>query len=277
MFCAMSREQLNRSTITIKNSGAACFNSSASKPQPSAALFDFSLATASCTSPSVHLVSVKSFGRLICTVLPQNISDKEVANWFADGCSTIVRPNDFRVKPRKKRQWCGEEIYRIILNDFHVPIICIYTITTCARISLGTFSEREMPLSAEQNIIFKYPNTTIKYQEDNPKTTGSKARQRFEKYKASQTIGETTAAGANWQDPADDFEKRLFKSTPTIEKFRGTDSKRGAEENTPDPEASARAKVAKNVTHCTLESVAVAPASNAKVETGKTEMSAATT
>jgi hypothetical protein len=28
------------------------------------------------TSPKVHLGSVKSFGRLICTVLPENISDK---------------------------------------------------------------------------------------------------------------------------------------------------------------------------------------------------------
>jgi len=141
---------------------------------------------------------------------------------------------------------------------------------------LGLPCKREMPLSAERKIALKNPNTTIKYQGDNPKTPGSKANQRFEKYKASQTIGEATAAGANWQDLAGDFEKGLFTITPTIEEFRGTGSKRGAEESTPDREASARAKVAKDVTPCSLESVALAASSSAKVETSKVEMSAAT-
>ena len=128
-----------------------------------------------------------------------------------------------------------------------------------------------------KKIALKNPNTTIKYQGDNPKTPGSKAHQRFEKYKASQTIGEATAAGANWQDLAGDFEKGLFTITPTVEEFKGTGSKRGAEESTPDREASARAKVAKDVRPCSLESVALAPSSSAKIETSKVEMSAVRT
>eukprot|EP00435_Cladocopium_sp_Y103_P048217 s1031_g14.t1 len=57
--------------------------------------------------------------------------------------------------------------------------------------------------------------------------------------------------------------------------LRGTGSKRGAEESTPDREASARAKVAKDLTPCSLESVALAPSSSARVETSTVEMSAA--
>ena len=70
--------------------GGTGFNSSATKPQPCAALFDFSLATASCASLSVHLGSIKTCGLLILTVLPEKyfgqVSRKFICRWMLHDC-----------------------------------------------------------------------------------------------------------------------------------------------------------------------------------------------
>ena len=54
---------------------------------------------------------------------------------------------------------------------------------------------------------FEKCGTKIMVQMENPKKLGSKAWDRFEKYKHARSIGEATQAGANWQDVSVDFEK----------------------------------------------------------------------
>ena len=48
-------------------------------------------------------------------------------------------------------------------------------------------------------------------QQNNPKKVGTKAWERFEKYKHATTIGEANEKGANWQDVSSDFEKGFLR------------------------------------------------------------------
>ena len=129
-----------------------------------------------------------------------------------------------------------------------------------------------MPLSQLQIDALKAPTTVIEIQTENPKKPGSKAAERFDRYKMATSIQEATRQGANWQDLSADFEKGYLKIpslTPMDVEAQGS-TKRGAPEGTPDREADARSK---------LPSTAIVPRVLAPepVESGaKVEMSAAT-
>ena len=125
-----------------------------------------------------------------------------------------------------------------------------------------------MPLSAEQKLVLKSSSTKVKFEQENPKTPGSKAYQRYDKYKSSNTIGEATHQGANWQDLTVDFEKGWL-TTPDSPGIMEVDvasgAKRAHTEGTPDREATSRAKaLARETEH------------HQHVETQKVEMSPAT-
>ena len=96
-----------------------------------------------------------------------------------------------------------------------------------------------MPLSEEQTKLLKSDSTIINFLAENPKKVGSKAWERYEKYKAATTVGDATRLGAQWQDLSADFEKKYLH-------FKDVDMnpavKRGAPEGTPDREGNARAK-----------------------------------
>ena len=49
-----------------------------------------------------------------------------------------------------------------------------------------------MPLFAEQKLVLKSLSTKVNFEQDNPETPGSKTYQGYDKYKLSDTIGETT-------------------------------------------------------------------------------------
>ena len=57
-----------------------------------------------------------------------------------------------------------------------------------------------MPGSQEQISALKNGETKIAIQMENPKKVGSKAWDRFDRHGHAETIGETTQAGAHWQD-----------------------------------------------------------------------------
>ena len=126
-----------------------------------------------------------------------------------------------------------------------------------------------MPLSEEQNKLLKTNETTISFRDENPKKPGSKAWERFEKYKKAKTIGEATTLGAQWQDISADFEKEFLT-------FADVDmpvlSKRSAPDGTPDKEAKARSRPRPAQVH---EGAVSAP-SNQEVANTQLEMSAAT-
>ena len=141
-------------------------------------------------------------------------------------------------------------------------------------ISIVSTDSGDMPLSQLQIDALKTPTTVIEIQTDNPKKPGSKAAERFDRYKMATTIQEATNQGANWQDLSADFEKGYLKirdiKPADIEMEAQGSTKRGAPEGTPDREADARSK---------LPSTAVVPRALAvePVESGaKVEMSAAT-
>ena len=96
-----------------------------------------------------------------------------------------------------------------------------------------------MPLSEEQTKLLKSDSTIINLLAENPKKVGSKAWERYEKYKAATTVGDATRLGAQWQDLSADFEKEYLH-------FKDVDMnpavKRAAPEGTPDREGNARAK-----------------------------------
>ena len=46
----------------------------------------------------------------------------------------------------------------------------------------------------------KIPGTAVSIQQGNPKNSGTKAHECFEKYKGAETIGGALSKGANWQD-----------------------------------------------------------------------------
>ena len=141
-------------------------------------------------------------------------------------------------------------------------------------ISIVSTDSGDMPLSQLQIDALKTPATVIEIQTDNPKKPGSKAAERFDRYKMATTIQEATNQGANWQDLSADFEKGYLKirdiKPVDVEMDAQGSTKRGAPEGTPDREADARSK---------LPSTAVVPRALAvePVESGaKVEMSAAT-
>ena len=62
-----------------------------------------------------------------------------------------------------------------------------------------------MPLSQEQIDALKNPRTVRTYQEQNPKAAGTKAWDRYEKYKVATTVAEAKDKKAGWQDLTSDF------------------------------------------------------------------------
>ena len=100
----------------------------------------------------------------------------------------------------------------------------------------------EMPLSEDQIAALKNGATSISIQAENPKKTGSKAWERFEKYKHATTIAEAMGKSANWQDLSGDFEKGYMKIVDVGDEIMTSSAKRSAPEGTPDREAHARAK-----------------------------------
>ena len=131
-----------------------------------------------------------------------------------------------------------------------------------------------MPLSAEQTQLLKTDGTEITFCEANPKKVGSKAWDRYDKYKKATTVGDACRLGAQWQDLSADFEKEILK-------FKDADmnpcSKRAAPQGTPDREASTRAKTKPETTSEALE--LAKPHGNLSNSSGtgnQVEMSAAT-
>ena len=102
-----------------------------------------------------------------------------------------------------------------------------------------------MPLSQDQVDALKNPATMIEIQMENPKKPGSKAAERFDRYKAATTIQDATAKGANWQDLSSDFEKGFLKicGPKPLEPIASGSAKRAAPEGTPDRESEARSKI----------------------------------
>ena len=100
-----------------------------------------------------------------------------------------------------------------------------------------------MPLSQEQIDALKNPRTVIAYQEDNPKASGTKAWDRYGKYKTATTVAEAKDKKTGWQDLTSEFEKGFLKFVG-VEHMdtSGSAVKRPAPEGTPDKEAQARSK-----------------------------------
>ena len=92
-----------------------------------------------------------------------------------------------------------------------------------------------MPLPQEQIEALKNPRTVIAYQDKNPKAPGTKAWDRYEKYKRATTVAEAKDKKAGWQDLTSDFEKGFLKFV-TVEHMdtSGSAVKRQAPEGTPD-------------------------------------------
>lgn len=107
---------------------------------------------------------------------------------------------------------------------------------------VALLSAFEMPLSEDQISALKNGATSISIQAENPKKTGSKAWERFEKYKHATTIAEAMGKSANWQDLSGDFEKGYMKIVDAGDETMTSSTKRSAPEGTPDREAHARAK-----------------------------------
>ena len=131
----------------------------------------------------------------------------------------------------------------------------------------------DMPLSQLQLEALKNPATAIQIQEANPKKPGSKASERFDRYKTATTIGDATAKGANWQDLTGDFEKEYLKipDLMPVDAAGPGSTKRAAPEGTPDREADARSKMSSTTT---IVPKALIPEASEPVST--LEMSAAT-
>ena len=119
----------------------------------------------------------------------------------------------------------------------------------------------------------KNPATIIQIQPDNPKKPGSKAFERFDRYKTATTIGDATHKGANWQDLTTDFEKEFLKipDLMPVDAEGQIGTKRGAPAGTPDREADARSKMHSSAT---MVPKVLIPEANDPIS--KVEMSAAT-
>ena len=131
----------------------------------------------------------------------------------------------------------------------------------------------KMPLSQLQLEALRNSATIIQIQPDNPKKSGSKAFERFDRYKAATTIGDATNKGANWQGLTTDFEKEFLKIPDLIpsDVDRQGGTKRGAPAGTPDREADARSKM-----HSSAAMVPKVWIPEANNQISKVEMSAAT-
>ncbi len=103
-------------------------------------------------------------------------------------------------------------------------------------------------MTEEQISRMKVSTTQISYVQANPKTAGTKAWERFEKYKSSTTVEQAMAAGAKWDDFRSYFDKGFLKfadSKPEEDAMdTGSESghKRRAPQGTPDRDALARAR-----------------------------------
>ncbi len=64
-----------------------------------------------------------------------------------------------------------------------------------------------MPPSAEQRFSLNKSDAKGNFKQEKPKTLGSKAYQRYDKYKTHNSIGEAMQQGANWQNISLDFDK----------------------------------------------------------------------
>ena len=123
------------------------------------------------------------------------------------GCRTMA----YRCKVQKKKLLdlrFADDI--LLFTDLTVAILAqaqafVLFVALIPR-RLGT-----MPLSQIQLEALKNPATIIQIQPDNPKKPGSKAFERFDRYKTATTIGDATSKGANWQDLTTDFEKEFLK------------------------------------------------------------------
>ena len=134
-----------------------------------------------------------------------------------------------------------------------------------------------MPLSDEQLACLKDPGTGIFLQIGNPKKPGSKAYERYDKYKAAKTIGEAQSLGANWQDLTGDFEKAYLTLCKTNDDASMSANTRGAQQGTPDREASDRAKMPATASTGANPSRAMIPVSEPrKLDLDKVEISSAT-
>ena len=127
--------------------------------------------------------------------------------------------------------------------------------------------------SQTQLEALKNPATIIQIQPDNPKKPGSKAFERFDRYKTATTIGDATNKGANWQDLTTDFEKEFLKipDLMPVDAAGPGSTKRGAPAGTPDREADARSKM-----HSSAAMVPKILIPEANDPISKVEMSAAT-
>ena len=134
---------------------------------------------------------------------------------------------------------------------------------------LGKMPLSQLQLEAHQEPGDHHPNST----RQSLKKPGSKAFERFDRYKAATTIGDATNKGANWQDLTTDFEKEFLKIPDLIpsdvDGQGGT--KRGAPAGTPDREADARSKMHSSAT---MVPKVLIPEANDPIS--KVEMSAAT-
>ena len=74
-------------------------------------------------------------------------------------------------------------------------------------ITWGNLRDLKMPLSQEQISLLKNPLTKVMFVEDNPKRPGTKAWERFAKYRQQLTISEANEKGAQWQDLSMEIEK----------------------------------------------------------------------
>ena len=74
---------------------------------------------------------------------------------------------------------------------------------------------------------------------------GTKASERYEKFKRAKTLAEPNEKGTNWQDVSSDFEKgflRFGAGHGEQDAAMSAPAKRSAPEGTPDRESQARAK-----------------------------------
>ena len=99
-----------------------------------------------------------------------------------------------------------------------------------------------MPLSSSQLATLKNGATQVQLKEENPHRPGTKAHERYERYKVASTILEAGQFGATFQDLSGNFEKG-YLTVLDQSADRASTSKRGAVEGTPDREGNARSKV----------------------------------
>ena len=172
-----------------------------------------------------------------------NSRRKVVASWLQRPPTSMASTTSLQL-----RDWRSSGYVR----SGYVAILAQAILAQVSVLSVAFFAAPlgKMPLSQLQLETLKNPATIIQIQPDNPKKPGSKAFERFDRYKAATTIGDATNKGANWQDLTTDFEKEFLKIPDLIpsdvDGQGGT--KRGAPAGTPDREADARSKMHSSAT-----------------------------